>query len=57
VAGLRAHGVSPHHRRTFARIRGILEGDQLAFDLGGEMVRVDDEGADEAALQSAMSEG
>jgi ribonuclease HII len=57
VAGLRAHGVSPHHRRTFARIRGILEGDQLAFDLGGEMVRVDGEEADEAALQSVMSEG
>ena len=37
VAGLHAHGVSPHHRRTFQRIRGILEGDQLAFDLGPEI--------------------
>ena len=34
VAGLRALGVSPHHRRTYQRIRAILEGDQLAFDLG-----------------------
>ena len=38
VAGLRAHGVSPHHRRTFQRIRGILEGDQLSFELTGEPV-------------------
>lgn len=36
VAGLRARGVSPHHRRTYQRIRAILEGDQLAFDLAGE---------------------
>ena len=35
VAGLRKLGVSPHHRRTYQRIRAILEGDQLAFDLGG----------------------
>ncbi len=35
VAGLRELGVSPHHRRTYQRIRAILEGDQLAFDLGG----------------------
>jgi ribonuclease HII len=33
VAGLRELGVSPHHRRTYRRIRAILEGDQLAFDL------------------------
>jgi ribonuclease HII len=38
VAGLRALGVSPHHRRTFQRIRGILEGDQLSFELAGEPV-------------------
>lgn len=36
VAGLRLLGVSPHHRRTYRRIRAILEGDQLAFDLDGE---------------------
>jgi ribonuclease HII len=33
VAGLRERGVSPHHRRTYQRIRAILEGDQLAFEL------------------------
>jgi len=33
VAGLREHGVTPVHRRTYQRIRAILEGDQLAFDL------------------------
>jgi ribonuclease HII len=33
VEGLREHGVSPHHRRTFWRVRAVLAGDQLAFDL------------------------
>ena len=33
VAGLREHGVTPFHRRTYQRIRAILEGDQLAFEL------------------------
>lgn len=33
VAGLREHGVTPFHRRTYRRIRAILEGDQLAFEL------------------------
>lgn len=33
VAGLREHGVTPFHRRTYQRIRAILDGDQLAFDL------------------------
>jgi ribonuclease HII len=33
VAGLRRHGVTPVHRRTYQRIRSILEGDQLALDL------------------------
>ena len=36
VAGLRALGVTPFHRRTYQRIRGILDGDQLAFGLGRE---------------------
>jgi len=36
VAGLRELGVSPHHRRTYQRIRAILEGHQLAFDLDEE---------------------
>lgn len=33
VAGLRELGLTPHHRRTYARIRGILEGDQLMLEL------------------------
>jgi hypothetical protein len=33
VAGLRALGVTPVHRRTYQRIRGILAGDQLALEL------------------------
>jgi len=33
VKGLREFGVTPFHRRTYQRIRSILEGDQLAFDL------------------------
>jgi ribonuclease HII len=35
VAGLRALGVSPHHRRTFRRIQALLEGDQLELELDG----------------------
>ena len=35
VAGLREHGVTRVHRRTYQRIRAILEGDQLALDLAG----------------------
>jgi ribonuclease HII len=33
VAGLRELGLTPFHRRTYQRIRAILAGDQLAFDL------------------------
>ena len=33
VAGLRELGLTPHHRRSYARIRAMLEGDQLALDL------------------------
>ncbi len=36
VAGLRALGVTPFHRRTYQRIRGILDGDQLALELLGD---------------------
>ena len=36
VAGLREYGVTPFHRRTYQRIRAILEGDQLALDLAGD---------------------
>ncbi len=54
VAGLRAHGVSPHHRRTFQRIRGILAGDQLSFELGGGPVDEPAAGEDEALVTSEM---
>jgi ribonuclease HII len=56
VAGLRELGVSPHHRRTFQRIRGILEGDQLVFDLAGEGVGEDGAGEEEALGQAQMRE-
>src|SRR3990170_4172435 len=36
VAGLREHGITPFHRRTYRRIRAILEGDQLPLDLEDE---------------------
>jgi ribonuclease HII len=50
VAGLLELGVSPHHRRTYRRIRAILEGDQLAFALDAE----DEEAVpDEAAVSGA----
>lgn len=57
VAGLQELGVSPHHRRTFQRIRGMLEGDQLIFDLGGEAAVVGGAGEDEAPTQSRVSTG
>ena len=31
VAGLALHGVTPFHRRSYQRIRALLEGDQLAL--------------------------
>jgi ribonuclease HII len=33
VAGLRRLGLTPFHRRTYQRIRAILEGEQLALEL------------------------
>ena len=33
IAALAVHGPSPHHRRTYARIRALIEGDQLTFEL------------------------
>ena len=47
VAGLREHGVTRVHRKTYQRIRAILEGDQLALDLLAEEVHVEVDG-DEA---------
>jgi len=48
VAGLRELGVTRVHRRTYQRIRAILEGDQLAFDLDS------DAGADAEAAAEAF---
>jgi ribonuclease HII len=45
VAGLRALGLTPFHRRTYQRIRGILAGDQLVFAL-----------EDPGSLQDAIDE-
>jgi len=33
VAGLLEHGLTPFHRRTYQRIRAMLEGEQLLLDL------------------------
>ena len=38
MAGLRELGVTPFHRRTYQRIRAILEGDQLVLDLDDDPV-------------------
>jgi ribonuclease HII len=34
VAGLQRLGITPFHRRGYQRIRAMLEGEQLTFDLG-----------------------
>jgi len=49
VIGLRELGISPHHRRTYQRIRAIIEGDQLSLELDPES------GAAEALLDDAES--
>jgi hypothetical protein len=36
VEGLQRLGVTPFHRRGYQRIRAMLEGEQLAFELAGE---------------------
>ena len=46
VHGLAAHGLTPHHRRTYQRIRRMLEGDQLALDFDAEVADVMDEADD-----------
>lgn len=59
VAGLRDLGLTPHHRRTYARIRLMLESDQLEMDLGedaggaaGDFVVIPiDVGADPRSLE------
>jgi len=33
-SAIRAHGITPHHRRSFPALRALVAGDQLALDLG-----------------------
>jgi ribonuclease HII len=33
---IRAHGLTPHHRRSFQALHVLLAGDQLALDLGAD---------------------
>ena len=54
VAGLRLHGLTPFHRRTYQRIRAILEGDQLALELGMDE-GVEAAGALEAGERAAVA--
>jgi ribonuclease HII len=49
VDGLRELGISPHHRRTYQRIRAVVEGDQVSLELDPEP------GAAEALLDDAES--
>ncbi|CAN5756397.1 ribonuclease HII [soil metagenome] len=55
VAALAEHGPSVFHRRTYARIRTLLEGDQLAMGLetGLDLAGVDDDGELVAAGMAA----
>ena len=52
VTALRDLGLTPHHRRTYARIRAMLDSDQLVFDLmaDGEALSEDAEVAFQAEL-------
>jgi ribonuclease HII len=52
VNALRDLGLTPHHRRTYARIRAMLDNDQLAFDLmaDGDGLSEDAEAAFESEL-------
>jgi ribonuclease HII len=52
VTGLRTLGISPHHRRTYQRIRAILEGDQLSLDLDGTLAERDDDPRESRSSQS-----
>jgi ribonuclease HII len=54
VLGLRELGLTVHHRRTYARIRAMLEGDQLELELGS---LGDELGAFEADDEAALGAG
>jgi ribonuclease HII len=52
VNALRDLGLTPHHRRTYARIRAMLDSDQLAFDLMADGDALSDDA--EAAFESEL---
>jgi ribonuclease HII len=53
VNALRELGLTPHHRRTYARIRAMLDSDQLAFDLMADGEALSDDA--EASLESELA--
>jgi len=55
VAGLREHGVTPFHRRSYQRIRALLEGDQLAFGFAGDLVMDAADSADAAEVEISVT--
>jgi ribonuclease HII len=57
VAGLRELGLTPFHRRTYQRIRAILAGDQLVFELPADDPPHDLEVApDESSLEHVLDD-
>jgi ribonuclease HII len=52
INALRDLGLTPHHRRTYARIRAMLDSDQLAFDLVADGEALSDDAED--AFQSEL---
>lgn len=40
--GIEDHGITPFHRRSFARVRAVVLGEQLELDLGADGMLVDD---------------
>lgn len=58
VAGLQALGLTPFHRRTYQRVRRILEGEQLSMDLdGAEGGREDGPRTDHASSDVSGAKG
>ena len=54
VEGLQRLGITPFHRRGYQRIRAMLEGEQLAFDLAGEGLDDTDAEAESPAVERAV---
>jgi hypothetical protein len=49
-AAIRAHGLTPHHRRSFQALHVLLAGDQLGLFDGAPVMEEDRDEADELAL-------